>query len=176
MKLPYKWLLPLSLLLSPLAQSQQVDVQDIVKRAELAAYYAGDDGRSAARMLITDAQGRKQMRQFVILRKDREDGGSQDMMVFFSRPADVRDTVFRVVKNTDRDDDRWLYLPGWIWLNVFPPGINAPHSWVHIFSMKMSPGAAHHRMISPCAKKPIHIMCSTPAQKSRAQLSLPAIR
>jgi hypothetical protein len=112
MKLPYKWLLPLSLLLSPLAQSQQVDVQDIVKRAELAAYYAGNDGRSAARMLITDAQGRKQMRQFVILRKDREDGGSQDMMVFFSRPADVRDTVFRVVKNTDRDDDRWLYLPG----------------------------------------------------------------
>ncbi|MDF2180088.1 outer membrane lipoprotein-sorting protein [Aliiglaciecola sp. CAU 1673] len=90
----------------------QMSATEIVKKAELAAYYAGDDGRSAARMLITDAQGRKQMRQFIILRKDQSDGGSQDMLVFFSRPADVKDTVFRVVKHTDKDDDRWLYLPG----------------------------------------------------------------
>ena len=33
------------------------------------------------------------------------------MMIFFSRPADVRDTVFRVVKQVNDDDDRWLYLP-----------------------------------------------------------------
>lgn len=91
---------------------QAQEARDIVKQAELAAYYAGDDGRSAARMIITDNQGRKQMRQFTILRRDQVDGGSQDMMVFFSQPADVRDTVFRVVKHTDSDDDRWLYLPG----------------------------------------------------------------
>jgi len=88
------------------------EVRAIVKKAELAAYYAGDDGRSEARMLIVDSQGRKQTRQFTILRRDREDGGEQDMMVFFSRPADVRDTVFRVIKRTQADDDRWLYLPG----------------------------------------------------------------
>lgn len=88
------------------------DPQEIVKRAELAAYYAGNDGRSAARMTIIDKQGRKQIRQFTILRKDKEDGGSQDMMVFFSRPADIRGTVFRVIKNIVNDDDRWLYLPG----------------------------------------------------------------
>ncbi|WP_317931016.1 outer membrane lipoprotein-sorting protein [Halioxenophilus sp. WMMB6] len=87
-------------------------VRDIVKKAELASYYAGDDGRTEARMLIVDAQGRKQTRQFTILRRDRADGGEQDLMVFFSRPADVRDTVFRVIKRTDADDDRWLYLPG----------------------------------------------------------------
>jgi len=88
------------------------DPQEIVRRAELAAYYAGQDGRSEARMLISDSQGRRQTRQFTILRRDTEDGGSQDMLVFFSRPADVRDTVFRVAKRPGRDDDRWLYLPG----------------------------------------------------------------
>jgi hypothetical protein len=31
--------------------------------------------------------------------------------VFFQRPSDVKRTVFLVNKHTDKDDDRWLYLP-----------------------------------------------------------------
>ncbi|WP_199608600.1 outer membrane lipoprotein-sorting protein [Flocculibacter collagenilyticus] len=93
------------------AKSEQMDVGTIIKKAELAAYYAGNDGRTAARMMIVDSNGRKQMRQFIILRKDREEGGAQDMLVFFSRPADVKGTVFRVVKHNEGEDDRWLYLP-----------------------------------------------------------------
>ncbi|WP_100643443.1 outer membrane lipoprotein-sorting protein [Alteromonas facilis] len=91
----------------------EVDVNALVTSAEKAAYYGGNDGRSDARMMIVDAQGRKQMRQFTILRRDIADNGDQQMMVFFSRPADVKDTVFRVEKHTDAsvDDDRWLYLP-----------------------------------------------------------------
>ncbi|MBL54529.1 MAG: outer membrane lipoprotein-sorting protein [Alteromonadaceae bacterium] len=91
----------------------EVDVDALIKQAEKAAYYAGDDGRADARMMIVDSQGRKQMRQFTILRKDVEDNGDQKMMVFFSRPTDVKDTVFRVEKHakTNVDDDRWLYLP-----------------------------------------------------------------
>lgn len=88
------------------------DVDEIVARANLAAYYNGDDGRSEARMAIEDSQGRRQLRQFTILRRDQADGGDQDFMVFFSRPSDVRGTVFLVAKHVDRDDDRWLYLPG----------------------------------------------------------------
>ena len=88
------------------------DAAEIIRRANLAAYYAGDDGRSDARMRIRDGQGREQLRQFTILRRDREDGGDQDFMVFFSRPADVRGMVFQVAKHIDGDDDRWLYLPG----------------------------------------------------------------
>jgi hypothetical protein len=88
------------------------DVQAIVRRANLAAYYAGADGRSEARMIIEDSQGRRQLRQFTVLRRNREAGGDQDFMVFFSRPSDVRGTVFLVAKHVDRDDDRWLYLPG----------------------------------------------------------------
>ena len=88
------------------------DVGEIINRANLASYYAGDDGRSEARMAIEDAQGRTQLRQFTVLRKNRAEGGDQDFMVFFSRPSDVRGTVFLVAKKVDRDDDRWLYLPG----------------------------------------------------------------
>lgn len=102
----------LSLLFSSLTLADET-VQNIVEKAELAAFYAGNDGRTEALMKIVDGQGRKQMRRFTILRKDVEDGGDQKLMVFFSRPTDVKNTVFRVEKHThvNQDDDRWLYLP-----------------------------------------------------------------
>jgi len=84
---------------------------EIITKANLASYYSADDGSAQARMVIVDAQGNKQMRQFTILRKDQADLGNQDMLVFFSRPTDVKGTVFRVVKKVESDDDRWLYLP-----------------------------------------------------------------
>ncbi len=87
------------------------DAKAIIAKANLASYYAADDGRAQARMIIVDANGNKQMRQFTILRKDQEDQGNQDMLVFFSRPTDVKGTVFRVTKKVKSDDDRWLYLP-----------------------------------------------------------------
>jgi outer membrane lipoprotein-sorting protein len=87
------------------------DANEIITKANLASYYSADDGSAQARMIIVDAQGNKQMRQFTILRKDQVDLGNQDMLVFFSRPTDVKGTVFRVVKKVENDDDRWLYLP-----------------------------------------------------------------
>ncbi|MDJ0652491.1 MAG: outer membrane lipoprotein-sorting protein [Simkaniaceae bacterium] len=92
--------------------SDMTDADAIVERANLASYYAGADGRSEVRMLIADAQGRKQRRQFTVLRRDVEEGGGQQFLVVFSQPSDVRNTVFLVHKHLDRDDDRWLYLPG----------------------------------------------------------------
>ena len=98
--------------------TSSIDVAEIVNKAEQAAYYAGNAGRSMGRMLIVDEQGRKQMRQFTILRKDvpneaGADTGDQRMLVFFSRPTEVEGTVFRVEKHAalNSDDDRWLYLP-----------------------------------------------------------------
>lgn len=88
------------------------DADEIVARANLAAYYAGADGRSEVRMIISDAQGRQQRRQFTVLRRDVEEGGDQQFLVVFSQPSDVRGTSFLVDKHIDRDDDRWLYLPG----------------------------------------------------------------
>lgn len=95
---------------SPL-QAQELTAQQIINKANLAAYYAGDDGSAQARMIIVDENGQKQMRQFFILRQDITDLGDQNMLVFFSRPSNVKDTVFRVEKHTTEDDNRWLYLP-----------------------------------------------------------------
>jgi len=97
---------------SSLANDVLTDADAIVEKANLASYYAGSDGRSEVRMIIADAQGRQQRRQFTVLRRNVEEGGDQQFLVVFSQPADVRGTVFRVDKHVDRDDDRWLYLPG----------------------------------------------------------------
>jgi hypothetical protein len=88
------------------------DPDEIVNRANIAAYYAGADGRSEARMIITDAQGREQRRQFTVLRRNIEAGGDQEFLVVFSQPSDVRNTAYLVRKHAGADDDRWLYLPG----------------------------------------------------------------
>lgn len=88
------------------------DADAIVAKAERASYYAGNDGRAEARMIITDDQGREQRRQFTILRRDIADGGDQQLLVVFSQPPDVRGTTFLVHKHPGSDDDRWLYLPG----------------------------------------------------------------
>jgi len=97
---------------TPVCAEDLMSADDIVARANRAAYYAGDDGRAEVRMIIVDGQGREQRRQFTVLRRDLEDGGDQQFLVVFSQPSDVRDTAFLVDKHIDRDDDRWLYLPG----------------------------------------------------------------
>lgn len=88
------------------------DANLIVEKANLAAFYAGNDGRAETRMTIIDSQNRKQLRQFTILRRTIKQGGDQQFMVLFSRPSDIKRTVFRVEKHVKGDDDRWLYLPG----------------------------------------------------------------
>lgn len=97
---------------SPAVPEELTDANEIVSKANLAAYYAGADGRSEVRMIIRDNQGREQRRQFTVLRKNVKQGADQDFLVVFSRPSDVRGTVYLVKKHVDRDDDRWLYLPG----------------------------------------------------------------
>jgi len=93
-----------------------MDVMAVVKKANHVSYYKGDDGRARVNMTIIDDQGREREREFVILRKDDDKAdsgidGVQKFYVYFNKPADVKKMVFMVVKNMDRDDDRWLYLP-----------------------------------------------------------------
>ncbi len=93
--------------------SEKLTLDEIVKKANIASYYQGDDGKARVNMVITDKQDRKREREFVILRRDVKDGGDQKYYVYFHRPADVRRMVFMVHKHAglDKDDDRWLYLP-----------------------------------------------------------------
>jgi outer membrane lipoprotein-sorting protein len=88
------------------------DVNEIVQKANLASYYAGDDGKSVVSMTITDGKKRERKREFVVLRKDVKNGEDQKFYVYFKKPSDLRKTVFLVHKHIKKDDDRWLYLPG----------------------------------------------------------------
>jgi outer membrane lipoprotein-sorting protein len=87
------------------------DVQSIITKANLNAFYAGKDGRAESRMLIVDSNGRQQQRQFTMIRKTLEQGGDQNFLVVFDRPAELKRTSFLVKKHIKSDDDRWLYLP-----------------------------------------------------------------
>jgi hypothetical protein len=89
------------------------DVQTIVTKANIIAYYQADDGKAKVKMTITDKRGQKRDREFIILRKDVADGGDQNYFVYFQRPPDVRRMTYLVRKHAaiDKDDDRWLYMP-----------------------------------------------------------------
>ncbi|MGM0440230.1 MAG: outer membrane lipoprotein-sorting protein [Chlamydiota bacterium] len=89
------------------------DVDTIVNKANHAAYYQGNNGKSHVDMTISDQNGQERTREFIVLREDESDGGSQKYFVYFQRPADVRKMVFMVHKypNLEKTDDRWLYLP-----------------------------------------------------------------
>ena len=96
-----------------IADVETIAVQAIVEKANIAAYYQGDDGKATVKMVITNKQGQKRQREFNILRKDVDDGGDQKYFVYFQRPVDVRRMTYLVLKHADpkKDDDRWLYLP-----------------------------------------------------------------
>lgn len=89
------------------------DVQTIVTKANIVAYYQADDGKANVKMTITDKRGQKREREFIILRQDVADGGDQNYFVYFQKPSDVRRMTYMVHKHAaiDKDDDRWLYMP-----------------------------------------------------------------
>lgn len=100
-------------------EEAEISVDEIVHKANHAAYYFGDDGRARVKMKIADDKGRERSRELTILRKDmmpedkedKEFVGDQRFYVYFHRPSDVNETVFMVWKHIGDTDDRWLYLP-----------------------------------------------------------------
>ena len=114
--------LALLLLFAPALFAADLDVTEIIHRAERAAYYAGKDGIADVNMVIHDASGSTREREFRILRWNGE-GRQQKFYVYFTRPADVRGMAYLVWKHGDgRDDDRWLWLPSLGRVNRIAPG------------------------------------------------------
>lgn len=105
-----KWITALIALIS--ANVFALTVDEIVEKANQAAYYAGEDGQADVKMVITDAGGGTREREFRILRKNTGNG-EQKFYVYFNEPSDVRRQVFMVHKRVKQgeNDDRWLFLP-----------------------------------------------------------------
>ena len=113
-----KWKVLTALLLAS-ANGFALTVDEIVEKANQAAYYAGNDGQADVKMGITDAGGGTREREFRILRLNTG-AGAQKFYVYFKAPADVRNQVFMVWKEVEqgKDDSRWLFLPA---LNLVKP-------------------------------------------------------
>jgi hypothetical protein len=112
-----KWILGALALMA--ANAVALTVDEIVAKANQAAYYAGTDGIADVTMVITDSRGGERVRKFRILRLNTEDG-AQKFYVYFNEPADVRRQVFMVWKKVHpgQHDERWLFLPA---LNLVKP-------------------------------------------------------
>jgi len=153
--------------------SEKLTAQEIVEKASIAAYYGGDDGRTMARMVIVDANGRKQLRQFTILRKDLAEAGEQKFLVVFSRPSDVSGTVFMVHKRPGGEDDRWLYLPALDLVKRISSG-DKRTSFVgaHYFYEDVSgrsPSEDHHELISETEQ--FYVLSHMPKDKDSVEFS-----
>jgi hypothetical protein len=109
------------LFIAVVAFGQEPGVDEIITKANDAAYYAGKDGRADVKMVITDASGGTRVREFSILRLNVE-GKDQKFYVYFKAPADVRKMAYLVWKNAGEDDDRWLWLPALNLVKRIAPG------------------------------------------------------
>lgn len=103
-------LLFLMMMLPTASLAQELDVQQIVERANQAAYYAGRDGSADVEMIIEDNKGGTRKREFSMLRINLDEG-DQKFYLYFRQPADVRKMAYLVWKNAGGNDDRWLWLP-----------------------------------------------------------------
>jgi outer membrane lipoprotein-sorting protein len=71
---------------------------------------SGSDMQATLNMTITNSRGSTRERSIVQFRKD--DGEIEKKIMFFTAPAEVRDTSFLSYSYSDgKMDDQWIYLP-----------------------------------------------------------------
>ncbi|MDP2682360.1 MAG: outer membrane lipoprotein-sorting protein [Deltaproteobacteria bacterium] len=88
-----------------------IDAAEIMKKSQLAFLYPGKDMKIRVYMKLISQDGKERVREMTMLRKNYQEGGDQKYFIYFYQPADVRDMTFMVYKYTDRDDDRWIFMP-----------------------------------------------------------------
>lgn len=172
--------LPVICLILLLASNYSVaeeSASSIVNKSNLANFYVGKDGTGVLVMLIVDSSNRKQKRQFTMYRKTDvfglPNGGKQEFFVHFTKPSDIRNTTFLVEKYLDKDDNRWLYLPGLDLVKRISAG-DKRTSFVgsHIFYEELTgrnPEFDNHELLSSDSDK--FIIQSTPKDKSNVRFS-----
>ncbi|MCH9659572.1 MAG: outer membrane lipoprotein-sorting protein, partial [Bacteroidetes bacterium] len=92
--------------------AQNIEVNELVAKTNEAYKYVGDDRITLANMDIKNKKGKVVMnRELVLIKKNDGNNLQQKWYAYFKKPADIRKMVFMVWKNTDKDDDRWIFLP-----------------------------------------------------------------
>lgn len=89
----------------------ELSATEIVRRCQLAFYYAADDMKARVTMELITRDGGRRTRVLTMARRDQEEGGVQKYFIYFHEPGDVRGMTFLVWKYPDREDDRWIFVP-----------------------------------------------------------------
>jgi len=94
---------------SSFAYAEDPKARAIMEKSD--ARELGDNIASDLEMILIDKRGKKRIRLLRSLTKDF--GEDTYRIMFFQKPADVRNTGFLTYDYEDpaRDDDQWLYLP-----------------------------------------------------------------
>jgi len=97
-----------------LAPNEILAADDPLARAIMEKVDARDEGDSRTadmQMVLVDKRGNERVRRISTFSKDK--GEDTYRLMFFTHPADVKDTGLLVYDYDDpeRDDDQWLYLP-----------------------------------------------------------------
>jgi outer membrane lipoprotein-sorting protein len=99
-------------------RAAELTADEVVAKANQAFYYAGKDGKSEVKMVLSDGR----TRDLVILRRNADKGLDQKFYVYFKGPADVRKMSYLVHKHPGKGDDRWLFLPSLNLVKRIAPG------------------------------------------------------
>ncbi len=93
----------------PFAFADDPRARNIMEKVD--ARDEGDNQTSNMEMILIDKRGNQRVRRIASFTKDK--GEDTHRLMFFIRPADVKDTAFLTwdYDDPDRDDDQWLYLP-----------------------------------------------------------------
>ena len=94
------------------ADDAKLDANAVVRRSQDAFYSAGSDMKARVSMTLMAPGGQKRVRELTMLRRNEGKDGHQKYFIYFHQPADVRGMTFLIDKFADKDDDRWLFIPG----------------------------------------------------------------
>lgn len=70
-----------------------------------------DGSEAAIKMTITDADGKKRVRELTMASKVYDDGATEKRVYRFSSPTDVKGMGILVFDYANKPDDLWIYLP-----------------------------------------------------------------
>ncbi|MBN2163829.1 MAG: outer membrane lipoprotein-sorting protein [Pontiellaceae bacterium] len=157
----------------------ELSANEIVTKANDAAYYAGNDGRAQVEMSITDKDGGTRTRKFTILRMDT-DNGTQKFYVYFKEPADLYKQVFLVWKEVEegKNDSRWMWLPALNLKREIAPGDKRTSfvgsDFVYEDVSGRSLGEDHHELIETTDTQ--YVIRNTPKKPDDVEFSYYTVR
>jgi outer membrane lipoprotein-sorting protein len=85
--------------------------REVAANYQKAFFYPGKDMRVVVFMRLIESGGKERTREMTLLRKNTENSLDQKYFIFFHQPADVEGMTFMVYKYSQKDDDRWLFMP-----------------------------------------------------------------